>query len=159
MTRIFNRTQLYNGKVSYLIKYIEFLYHHFFKLISNILSSPGPMFISSWPKFLSFITSLSLSSRNSKYYLFIFPISFLSRSTSNFTVDISSWASSNSFFIFFICPVFYLRASLYLMSWVWISAPGCLARIFFSSKKSFSFYRIKFYLASTSSVLAIRRLH
>jgi hypothetical protein len=48
---------------------------------------------------------------------------------------------------------------LYLMSCSWISEPGCLANTFFSSKKSFSLSRIRFYLAYTSSVLAIRRLN
>lgn len=47
---------------------------------------------------------------------------------------------------------------MYLINCSWISDPGCLASTFFSYKKSFYFSRIRFYFASTSSVLAIRRL-
>ena len=130
-----------------MISYCSMKGHHFFKLISNIFSSPVPIFINSCPKFLSFITYLSLSSLNSKYSLFIFPISFLNLSTSNFTVPISSWASSNYFFIFFICPVFSFKASLYFINWVWIYAPGWRAKMFFSSRNSFSFSLIKFSFA------------
>jgi hypothetical protein len=74
-------------------------------------------FIISCAKFLSSITYFSLASLSSKYSSFILYISLRIRSTSYFTRPISSCASSSYFFIFFICAVFYLRASLYLINW------------------------------------------
>jgi len=140
--------------------------YHFFMVVIPISAKLGLSLlfafcksIISWAKLRSFNTSFSLAYRNSKYSFFIRYISLLIRSTSYFTLPIYSWAFSSSFFIFFIWPVFSFKASLYLMSCSWISEPGCLANTFFSSKKSFSLSRIRFYLAYTSSVLAIRRLN
>lgn len=45
------------------------------------------------------------------------------------------------------------------MSWSCISDPGCRASIFLSCRNSFSFYLMRFYLASTSSVFAMSRLN
>ena len=124
---------------------------------SNILSS-FPISISYRPKFLSSSTYFSLAYRSSKYSFLILPSYPFSLLTSNSTVDISSWASSSYFFIFFICPLFSLRASLYLINCWWISAPGCLAKIFLSSRNNFSFSRIRFSFSSTSYVFAINLL-